>query len=202
VSTPNPFAALWQMGYRRLVPIIPPNAELSPNSALSKNPGCRGKAVGIRGDDGRWKSWNWVKHESTEDDLERWFAMGAGVGVKTGRQPDGTYLIGVDADTLDDRCAAVVSGQMRERFGLPPTRIGKAPKALYVIRTAEELRYTRVEFGDLNERGTLADRVELLAEGRQFVAHGIHPVTMQPYRWVERLVPFHELPIHSAGALA
>ncbi|PSC06729.1 hypothetical protein SLNSH_02735 [Alsobacter soli] len=209
VSTPapkpeppqNPFRVLFDMGYRRLVPIVPPDAELSPNSSLSKNPGCRGKAVGIRGEDGLWRSFGWVKHESTEADLDRWFDMGAGVGIKTGRQADGTWLLGIDADTRDPEAAEISAHEVAKLFGAPPVRIGNAPKALYVVRVADEVRYTRVEFGDLNERGTLSDRVEILSEGRQAVASGIHPATRQPYRWTSRLQPLEALPVASADAV-
>lgn len=201
IVQPNPFRVFWDLGYRRLVPIVPPDAELSPRSSLSKNPGCRGKAVGVRSHDG-WTSYNWTKHEATEDDLDRWHTTGAGVGIKMGEQRDGTWLLGIDADTLNREWAAIIAEDVFSRFGVPPKRIGKAPKALYLIRVDAEVRYTRAEFGELNERGTLAERVEILAEGRQAVVSGVHPGTRQPYRWTESLVPFDELPVGSAAAVA
>jgi hypothetical protein len=193
----NVFRALWDRGYRRLVPIVPPDAVLWPESTLARNPQCRGKAVGRRRQDGTWSSWNWVQHEATEADLEAWHAMGAGVGIKTGKQGDGTSLIGIDADTPDPRLAAKASGVVRELFGIVPTRHGRAPKALYVIRVAGELKYGqfRIRAGDSPEI------VELLSDNRQFVAHGIHPGTLQPYQWVEKLRPYGELPIQALETL-
>ena len=127
--------------------------------------------------------------------------MGASVGIKTGPQEDGTWLIGVDADTLDERCAALIAGVMRKRFGTVPMRIGRPPKALYVIRLDGPLQYTRVDFGARNAKG-VAERVELLSGGRQFIAFGLHPTTMQPYRWAEKLLPYGDLPVWPAGVLA
>lgn len=197
----NPFAELWRLGYRRLVPVVPVDAVASERSTLAKRPESLGKAVGIRGNDGFWRGFDWVNHESTEADVERWFDMGAGVGIKTGEQPDGTFLIGIDADTLDDRCAAIVAGEIRRRYGIVPSRIGRAPKILYVVRVDGPVRYARVEFGNADAKGNY-ERVELLSGGRQFVAHGVHPVTRAPYRWVERLVPFGDLPVWPAEALS
>lgn len=198
-NTTNPFLALWAMGYRNLIPIVPPDAAVSEKSSLYKRLQAgkddRGKTPGIKGHDGLWRGFDWLPYVADEADLERWHAMGAGVGIKTGPQYDGTWLIGVDADTLDDRCAALVSGVVRRQFGICPTRIGRAPKALYVVRINGPLKYSRVEFGPNNER------VELLSQGRQFVAAGVHPVTKEPYRWVERLVPFDELPVWPAEML-
>jgi hypothetical protein len=196
----NPFAELWRLGYRRLVPIVPIGAPISERSSLAKRPESVGKAVGIRGGDGLWRGFDWTNYEATEADVERWFDMGAGVGIKTGEQPDGTSLIGIDADTLDDRSAAIVAGDIRKRFGVVPSRIGRAPKVLYVVRVDGPVRYARVEFGQPDAKGNY-ERVELLSTGRQFVAAGVHPVTRAPYRWVERLVPFNDLPVWPAEAL-
>lgn len=188
----NPFLHFRALGYRRLVPIIPPDAELSPKSTIK--PGARGKAVGIRGQDGLWRGFDWIRHETTEEDCRAWHAMGAGVGIKCGGQGDGTWLVAIDADTLDERIAAVVSGHVRQRFGIVPMRIGRAPKSLYVVRTQGPFSYSRVDL-------TCGGRIELLSDGRQFVASGQHPVTRQPYRWVEPLQPYSELPHRVPGEL-
>lgn len=193
----NPFEKLWSMGYRKLVPIVPVDAPLSERSTLHKRLATgadgRGKAPGVRGTDGLWFGFDWLRHETTEDDLTRWHAMGAGAGVKTGPQEDETWLIGVDADTLDNDRAMRIGHMVRKTFGYVPTRIGQAPKALYLIRVDGPLKYTRVDLG--------AERVELLSAGRQAVVHGIHPKTGQPYQWPQKLVDFKDLPVWPAETL-
>lgn len=198
----NSFALLWALGYRRLVPIVPPGAPLSPKSSLAarlnaKTPDdARGKAPGVRWPDGSWSGFDFVSHESDEDDLRRWHAMGAGVGIKTGRG-----LVLIDADTKDERLAGIIHDAVVERFGALPVRIGNYPKAGYLVRTDEDFIYSRVEFGERDQKGRLQERVEILAEGRQFVAVGQHPATGKPYRWPQGLPALADVPFVPAEAL-
>lgn len=189
-DTANPFATFAALGYTRLVPIIPPDAEISATSSLSRGKDVRGKAVGVRGRDGTWHGLDWIGYEADERDLTRWHAMGAGVGIKTGNG-----LVAIDADTLDAEHARTIRDIVEEHFGRLPVRVGRYPKALYVLRTSEPYRYTRVTFGEANER------VEVLSDGRQFVAHGIHPATNAPYHWPRDLTPLADVPEVSAVAL-
>ena len=57
-TLPLTFEAMYRLGYTRLVPIIPPDSLISPKSSLALRVGTdqdsRGKAVGIRGQDGNW----------------------------------------------------------------------------------------------------------------------------------------------------
>jgi hypothetical protein len=188
-DTTNPFETFTAHGYRRLVPVIPPTAELSPNSSLAKRKDARGKAVGVKGRDGLWRGLDWIHHEADADDLDRWHRMGAGVGIKTGEG-----LLAIDADTLDADHARTIRDIVENAFGRLPVRIGRYPKALYVIRCSEPYTYTRVEFGD-------AERVEILSDMRQFVAHGIHPVTGADYQWPRGVTPFEDLPTATPAEL-
>lgn len=192
------FAEVAALGYARLVPIIPPDAPISEGSSLYKRVGTpqdgRGKTPGIRGSNGSgaWFSFDWVRHEANAADLERWQHMGAGIGIKTGE-----CLLAIDADTLDPGCAEAIRRIVTEHFGATPVRIGRAPKALYLIRTTEPIPYQRVEFGPTIGEGRSArraSRCELLTDGRQFVAYGTHPGTGKPYTWPEALMPFDQLP--------
>lgn len=192
------FEELWALGYRSLVPIIPPKAPISPRSSLYKRIGTRqdgrGKTPGIKGRDGNWFSFDWTNHQADEADLSRWQSMGAGAGIKTGLQPDGNYLVPIDADTLDEDCARIIRDLAREHFGIDlPVRVGNYPKALYVLKVRGPYRYARVEFGPRDAKGN-CERVEALANGRQFVAHGIHPKTGQPYHWPKALCHYDDLP--------
>src|SRR6476661_4636395 len=101
---PNHFRRLWNLGYRRLIPIVPPGAPISerstPHMRLKSGRDDRGKAPRVKGFDDLWRGFNWIQHETTGEDLDRWHAMGAGCGIVTGRQPDGSWLIANDIDSM------------------------------------------------------------------------------------------------------
>lgn len=187
---PTTFAEFWLLGFHRLVPIIPPDAQISENSSLNKRGDARGKAVGVRGSGGQWYGFDWVNHESTKEDIGRWQAMGAGIGIKTGLMSTGRTLILIDADTMHADYARIIRDLVEEHFGRLSIRVGQYPKAGYLLVVEGEFRYTRVEFGE-NER------VEILSDGRQFVAHGMHPKTREAYHWPRPIVPANELPTAS-----
>ena len=181
---PDVFRQFWDLGYRRLVPVIPPNAAISKRSSITKRLASgrddRGKVPGERWADGAWSGMPWVMHEATETDLSKWASWGAGVGVKAGDLGDGTSLVMIDADTLDVERAKAIKGAVEKTIGKLPVRVGRYPKAGYLVRVRGGLRYARVEFGAEDEK---RERVEILSDGKLFVAAGVHPTTKQPYRW-------------------
>ena len=183
----DPFQTLWDMGYTRLVPVIPPKAPLSTKSFLykrveaGKDP--RGKVPGVTSESGLWHSYNWTGHDAEQIDIKRWSAMKAGVGIKTGHG-----LIMIDADTHNAEYAEIIKQEIIKRFGILPTRIGQAPKAGYIARISEDFPYARIDFNE-------TERVEILTEGRFFVAYGIHPNTNKPYHYPNKLPNFNDLPI-------
>jgi len=183
----DPFQTLWDMGYTRLVPVIPPKAPLSTKSFLykrveaGKDP--RGKVPGVTGDAGLWHSYNWTAHDAELIDIKRWSAMKAGVGIKTGHG-----LIMIDADTHNAEYAEIIKNEIIKRFGTLPTRIGQAPKAGYIVRIKDDFPYARIDFNE-------TERVEILSEGRFFVAYGIHPNTNKPYQYPNKLPNFNDLPM-------
>ncbi|HEX2527439.1 MAG TPA: PriCT-2 domain-containing protein [Geminicoccus sp.] len=72
-----------------------------------------------------------------------------------------------------------------ELLGDAPARIGAPPKCLWLFRTARPFpKITTAEYvlpGDLpTDKG---HKVEVLGDGQQFVAFGIHPGTGRPYHW-------------------
>lgn len=197
---PNPdknrFKALRDAGYQPL-PVVPPGAPLWERSSLSvrmrngKGDG-RGKAPGVKGFDGLWRGLgDWVQHEATDEDVIHWHEMGASIGVKAGPQPEGTWLALIDTDVLNETHAKQTEDEIYRRFGVVPTRVGLAPKALYVIRLNGPLPYTSLSFGDGK------DKIEVLTTGRQAVFWGIHPKTGERYQWPQELVPYNELPVRS-----
>lgn len=195
----NHFKRLWNLGYKSLVPIIPPGSPISAHSSLYKRVGThqdgRGKVPGVKGRDGNWFSFNWLPHETDENDLDRWHAMGAGVGVRLGPLGDGTSLIAGDADAQEEPHAIIIRDIFRERLGLTPVRVGRLPKALYLFRVRGDYPYTRLDFGPRDDKGNVLYRVEMLAQGQQFVAHGVHPGTLKPYSWPREMLAIDDLPI-------
>ena len=105
---------------------------------------------------------NWQTHETTEADLDRWYRMGAGVGVRTG---DG--LVALDIDTMDADLADTAAKTATAILGASENRVGRAPKRLKMYQITEPVPYQRIVF----EGG----QVELLSDGKQFVAAGTHP---------------------------
>ena len=201
------FGRYADLGYRRLVPIIPPDAPVSPRSSLHKRLGTsqdgRGKTPGVRGADGDWRGYDWLAGEADERDYRRWHAMGAGVGIRTG-----AGLLAIDADTTDERHARVIRDVVDRHIAggaagaRAPVRVGRFPKALYLVRTTEPTPYQRVEFGPSAPNGSgRIWRVETLADKRQFVAEGVHPATREPYTWPRPLVAFDALPVVSPAVI-
>lgn len=175
----NPFKEMWDLGYRRLVPVIPPDAQLSERSSIAARARAgqdpRGKSPGVRREDGTWTGMQFVAMESREEDLDVWHAMGASVGVKTGQG-----LIAVDIDTKDRHAAERIYKLAAEHLGPASVRFGQRPKCLLLYEAPESTPYRRVSFStDTEDRAA----VEILSEGRQFVARGIHPKTGSEYAW-------------------
>lgn len=196
MTTPTTFAAFAALGYPRLVPIVPIDAIISDRSSMAKRKDARGKAVGVRGQDGKFFGFDWLPYEADERDYVRWQAMGCGIGIKTGQG-----LILIDADTLNEAWAEIIRDTVTKHFGKLSARVGRYPKVGYPLRVSEPIRYTRIEFGELDDKGRLKDRVEILSDGRQFVAHGLHPFTGKPYTWPRALVPYDQLPVVAAASV-
>jgi hypothetical protein len=184
----NRFSQMWELGYRRLCSVVPPDAPLHPESRLAKRAALgpdkdpRGKAPGRRGHDGRWSGYNFVTHEPTEDDIEAWASSGASVGMKMG-----AGLVAVDVDTPSEVQAAAVARILDDHLPPAPTRIGNAPKFLLLFRITEDVPYAKVKFP--------GGHVEIITEGKQFVAFGIHPRTGRPYDWPRALMYRSDVPL-------
>ena len=181
----NPFRLAYDLGYRRLVPILPPDAPVFERSSLNRG-SAAGKAPAVRGVDGLWRGFDWTRHATTEAELDEWHSWGAGVGIKTGDQGDGTSLLAIDADVLEDKDAAnTIWTEVVKAFGKLPVRIGRAPKALYLVRLTGSMPFTKLRFG--------FGAIEMLSDGQQFVAHGLHQTTRKPYSWAWPIVPYAQL---------
>jgi hypothetical protein len=185
-SVENQFRRMWELGYRRLLPVIPPDA---PIRSAGKRPG-----VVI---DGRWVGRGRKDFNATEEDLDAWHAMGAGVGLLCDAD-----AIGVDIDTLSQEWSARVLAVAAEVLGVLPRRIGLAPKTLLMARCEHGTRYRQIRFSDgsapIERNGKIKPAVglvELLAgDTCYFNVLALHPKTGKPYALPDGLPPYDQLP--------
>lgn len=118
----------------------------------------------------------WQNDDPTEERLralaERGYADG-NIGINTRFTP------AIDLDVYDDEVAQVMEDYLAERYGDISVRVGQAPKRLVVFRTTTPFRKMFASYSD----GKTTHKLEVLGNGQQFVAYGIHPDTKRPYTW-------------------
>ncbi|KQO86004.1 hypothetical protein ASF36_25145 [Methylobacterium sp. Leaf90] len=133
-----------------------------------------------------WAGWSaWCPRPPRPDQIARWRKRHGhfGIAIATGHA-----CVAVDSDEEDPRRAAEVAALAESALG--PTllvRIGHAPRWVRVYRPGTAPMRSR----------RLAPTVELIAAGRYFVSHNIHPGTGQPYAWPDRApetCPLAEVP--------
>ncbi len=110
-------------------------------------------------------------------------------------------IVGVDIDVLDPALSAKLVARALELFGPSPLcRIGRAPKTLLVCRVEtphKKLTTPDLIFGNDVDNKDAHAKVEILADGQQFVAFGIHPDTRAYYHWPDKSpldVPASDVP--------
>jgi hypothetical protein len=119
----------------------------------------------------------WQHYKFSEGDAER-FADDA-VGILTGNvvAPD----IDVHHEGLSRQCEKLAVSM----FGQAPRRVGNAPKVLLLMRA--EAPFTKLQTRGYRLPGDAPEdkphKVEILAQGQQFVAFNIHEDTGRPYEW-------------------
>lgn len=130
----------------------------------------------------------WTTIEIGEAQVNRWGHAHprAGIGLRTG------HLVGIDIDILDHDIAHQMGQIVEARLGATLMRVGLWPKRLYLCRT--ETPFAKLQIGKL----------EILGQGQQLVAFGIHPGTQKPYYWPSGEspldVPLDKLPIVEEAA--
>jgi hypothetical protein len=133
---------------------------------------CEAKAPPMKG----WQT----KFDSSEAEIRLWdrsWHLATNTGLLTKFAPC------VDIDITDPAAADAVEALAREHFeerGSVLVRFGQAPKRAILLRTDEP-------FPKLSHIFTAPNggqhKIEVLGDGQQVVAFGIHPTTKQPYRW-------------------
>lgn len=129
----------------------------------------------------------WQKRPETALAYER--HSDANIGVLTGGQHN---LIAIDIDVPFEPAAGIIMEWIADNFPPMPERIGDHPKRLFSARS-EQLRkkeksavYLKMdpETGEIacNKDGKeIRIAVEILGEGQQYIASGVHPDTGQKY---------------------
>jgi hypothetical protein len=96
-------------------------------------------------------------------------------GIATGE------VVAIDIDVSHQTLVDQLVHMVETLLGVTPlVRLGRVPKTLMVYRCA--VPFTKLSTDDFVLCGGKA-HVEILADGQQFVADGIHPDTGQPYTW-------------------
>lgn len=123
----------------------------------------------------RSRAWHdypdWTRHcerDTTDNEVSVWADWPeAGIGIAAGR------VIGIDIDVVQPESLALEIEALAKRVlgDTPAVRIGRAPKRLLVYRAAQPFR------------GFKYPPVEVLGQGQQFLAYGVHPDTRNPYHW-------------------
>ena len=101
------------------------------------------------------------------------FTETASVGIKTGQ---GIAFIDIDVTHLE--ASAAIESEWVRRHPDSLQRTGLAPKTGFLV-ASDIGRKTEVKLPDLGEK----DKIEILADGQQFIAYGLHPDTGKPYSW-------------------
>ena len=142
---------------------------------------------------------DWQKIEVSEAQIKRWLAQGKsthGIGLRTRNTP------AIDIDVLDAEVSSALAAMFAAELGAAPSRVGRAPKCLLLCRTDEPFRKLRREFADRNGE---IHAIEILGDGQQFVAYGIHPDTGKPFSWgldEPAYTPVSDLPLLTAERAA
>jgi hypothetical protein len=197
------FSRFVAAGYKRLIPVIPPGAPISPNSVhilrrIERGKDERGKIPGLLNGDGGWHGINKEQVRADEDTIGAWTRMGASSGILTGEG-----LGAIDIDTRHPATAAALEAIALEVLGPKACRrYGDKPKVLIPISIPRDTPYAKLRFLTPTEPDrTRPAGVEILTDKRYFVASGVHPRTKRPYEWPDGIPALADLPAMSRADL-
>ena len=121
---------------------------------------------------------DWPAFLPDPSQVDKWVAKGFGrysIGIVTRNTP------AVDIDILDAAVSAEMVAITQELVGPTLLRVGLPPKALLLYRCDEPFK--KQESATYEDDFGCEHHVEILGDGQQFAAMGIHPITTKPYTW-------------------
>jgi hypothetical protein len=123
----------------------------------------------------------WQDITATNKIIETWetkYPDAASTGILTVSVPT------IDIDIMHPEAAAAIETLAREHFeerGHILVRFGKAPKRAILLRSDEPFKKLVRKFAAPNRSDE--QRIEIMADGQQVVAFGLHKETKRPYSW-------------------
>lgn len=168
-----------------LLPIIPPDATIHPQSPAFANLSAnKGKVPGKLHPGGWFGFSGWTDHTTTSADLPEWQRSGASIGMQ------GRLFPCIDIDVDHRELADAIHREVELVLGPAPVRFGRGSRRVLPF-AAVGLRKRRLAFQskDPGLRTEKAQAVELLATGQHYVVEGIHPGTGKPYFWQDDISP-------------
>src|SRR4051794_7622898 len=173
------------------VPVLRPDAP----GTVERNGKVVRKSPGKEPHNALWARKERDVYGATDRTVEGWarlrdIADHPGLGLACGR------AAAADVDVYDPELADAIEALAIEHLGTTPLRrVGQPPKRLLVYQV-EDGPLPKAQTPELL-KGDLKAKVEVLGQGQQFVAFGVHPATGLPFAWngaTPETVPLDELP--------
>ena len=123
----------------------------------------------------------WTAYRFKPTDAQRHAACG--VGLLTGQGEH--KVIGIDCDITDKELLKLIHDKITELCGGEPflSRVGRFPRTLFLVRTDKS--FSKISSHKFIDAQGQDQQLEILANGQQFVALGIHKTTGKPYSWID-----------------
>jgi hypothetical protein len=120
----------------------------------------------------------WQNIDSTPELVSQWIGEMPefGIGVLCSK------TAAVDMDCRDKSVNNKLLHWLKNNVGLGAIRIGESPKCVAPFQNIEGFK--KMRSSEFQSDDGVKHAVEILGDGQQFVAYGIHPVTLKPYEWV------------------
>lgn len=176
----------YDAGFTALVSVVPPKARVSASSKINAKDA--GKVPGRKNHHGEYVGYNWLEHQPERHEVHQWLLDGSNVGFGGWAYP------AFDIDITDPVLALEAVAAVERILGPCVIRTGRWPKVLVVCRSAVPLQSFDIYYErDHALLGLERYGIQFVANGRQYVMDGIHPVTGKPYTVKD--------PLHALGLL-